>query len=145
MLFFRSPRAALLVSLICWSSLALLGCPRGTATPHPCPGQLAPLEVQVATTSLDVVLTWDAHNRATAFRVERSLSAEGPFETLGEVTTPAFVDEAAANDVPYFYKVHAVGDGCEAPAHAVHQAYGPAAAPTGLFAQAFSDVGISIS
>jgi fibronectin type 3 domain-containing protein len=83
-----------------------------SATPMTLPG--APEELTAAPGDGKVTLTWGAVADATAYQAERSLSPEGPYETVGTPTGPTWVDAGLENGITHFYRViarNAGGDG----------------------------------
>ena len=59
------------------------------------------------------MLTWDAVDGATSYRVYRATSQNGPCRLLGSVTTTTYVNTGAKDGVTYYYKVTAVNDSGE--------------------------------
>ncbi len=59
------------------------------------------------------MLTWDAVDGATSYRVYRATSQNGPYRLLGSVTTTTYVNTGAKDGVTYYYKVTAVNDSGE--------------------------------
>jgi hypothetical protein len=55
-----------------------------------------------------VTLTWNIAANATSYKVKRSASANGPFNTLQTVASTMFIDTTAANGTKYYYVVSAV-------------------------------------
>ena len=64
-------------------------------------------------TSGKPMLTWDAVDGATSYRVYRATSQNGPYRLLGSVTTTTYVNTGAKDGVTYYYKVTAVNDSGE--------------------------------
>ena len=64
-------------------------------------------------TSGKPMLTWDAVDGATSYRVYRTTSQNGPCRLLGSVTTTTYVNTGAKDGVTYYYKVTAVNDSGE--------------------------------
>ena len=59
------------------------------------------------------MLTWDAVDGATSYRVYRATSQNGPYRLLGSVTTTTYVNTGAKDGVTYYYMVTAVNDSGE--------------------------------
>ena len=59
------------------------------------------------------MLTWDAVDGATSYRVYRATSQNGTYSLLGSVTTTTYVNTGAKDGVTYYYKVTAVNDSGE--------------------------------
>ena len=64
-------------------------------------------------TSGKPMLTWDAVDGATSYRVYRATSQNGPCRLLGSVTTTTYVNTGAKDGVTYYYMVTAVNDSGE--------------------------------
>ena len=64
-------------------------------------------------TSGKPMLTWDAVDGATSYKVYRATSQNGPYRLLGSVTTTTYVNTGAKDGVTYYYKVTAVNDSGE--------------------------------
>ena len=64
-------------------------------------------------TSGKPMLTWDAVDGATSYRVYRATSQNGPYRLLGSVTTTTYVNTGAKDGVTYYYMVTAVNDSGE--------------------------------
>ena len=64
-------------------------------------------------TSGKPMLTWDAVDGATSYRVYRATSQNGTYSLLGSVTTTTYVNTGAKDGVTYYYKVTAVNDSGE--------------------------------
>ena len=64
-------------------------------------------------TSGKPMLTWDAVDGATSYRVYRATSQNGPYRLLGSVTTTTYVNTGAKDGVTYYYKVKAVNSAGE--------------------------------
>lgn len=60
-----------------------------------------------------VSLNWNASASATSYKVKRSLTSGGPYETVATVTGTSFSDTAVTNDTTYFYVVSAVNSSGE--------------------------------
>ena len=59
------------------------------------------------------MLTWDAVDGATSYRVYRATSQNGPYRLLGSVTTTTYVNTGAKDGVTYYYMVTAINDSGE--------------------------------
>ena len=59
-------------------------------------------------TSGKPMLTWDAVDGATSYRVYRATSQNGPYRLLGSVTTTTYVNTGAKANTTYYYKIVAV-------------------------------------
>ena len=59
-------------------------------------------------TSGKPMLTWDAVDGATSYRVYRATSQNGPCRLLGSVTTTTYVNTGAKANTTYYYKIVAV-------------------------------------
>ncbi|GAB3605869.1 hypothetical protein GCM10027413_12780 [Conyzicola nivalis] len=59
----------------------------------------------------DVTFSWTADDTATGYTVERGLTADGPFQTVGTTTAPTFTDTMVLTTRAYFYRVIAVNAG----------------------------------
>ncbi|RLE21839.1 MAG: hypothetical protein DRJ50_08580, partial [Actinobacteria bacterium] len=55
-------------------------------------------------------LQWHARPHAAGYRIYRATSPLGPFESIGETSTPWFDDEEQPQVLPLFYDVRAVDD-----------------------------------
>ncbi len=64
-------------------------------------------------TSGKPMLTWDAVDGATSYKVYRATSQNGPCRLLGSVTTTTYVNTGAKDGVTYYYMVTAVNDSGE--------------------------------
>ena len=64
-------------------------------------------------TSGKPMLTWDAVDGATSYKVYRATSQNGTYSLLGSVTTTTYVNTGAKDGVTYYYKVTAVNDSGE--------------------------------
>ena len=64
-------------------------------------------------TSGKPMLTWDAVDGATSYKVYRATSQNGPCRLLGSVTTTTYVNTGAKDGVTYYYKVTAINDSGE--------------------------------
>ena len=64
-------------------------------------------------TSGKPMLTWDAVDGATSYKVYRATSQNGPYRLLGSVTTTTYVNTGAKDGVTYYYMVTAVNDSGE--------------------------------
>ena len=64
-------------------------------------------------TSGKPMLTWDAVDGATSYRVYRATSQNGPYRLLGSVTTTTYVNTGAKDGVTYYYMVTAINDSGE--------------------------------
>ena len=64
-------------------------------------------------TSGKPMLTWDAVDGATSYRVYRATSQSGPYRLLGSVTTTTYVNTGAKDGVTYYYMVTAINDSGE--------------------------------
>ena len=64
-------------------------------------------------TSGKPMLTWDAVDGATSYKVYRATSQNGPYRLLGSVTTTTYVNTGAKDGVTYYYKVTAINDSGE--------------------------------
>ena len=64
-------------------------------------------------TSGKPMLTWDAVDGATSYRVYRATSQNGPYRLLGSVTTTTYVNTGAKDGVTYYYKVKAINSAGE--------------------------------
>ena len=64
-------------------------------------------------TSGKPMLTWDAVEGATSYRVYRATSQNGPYRLLGSVTTTTYVNTGAKDGVTYYYMVTAINDSGE--------------------------------
>ena len=64
-------------------------------------------------TSGKPMLTWDAVDGATSYRVYRATSQNGTYSLLGSVTTTTYVNTGAKDGVTYYYRVTAVNDSGE--------------------------------
>ena len=53
-------------------------------------------------------LTWDKSFGAVAYMVQRSEQSGGPYETVGIVQEPLFVDDDVDEDTEYYYVVYAL-------------------------------------
>ena len=59
------------------------------------------------------MLTWDAVDGATSYRVYRATAKNGAYRLLGSVTTTTYVNTGAKDGVTYYYMVTAVNDSGE--------------------------------
>ena len=59
------------------------------------------------------MLTWDAVDGATSYRVYRATSQNGPYRLLGSVTVTSYINTGAKDGVTYYYKVKAVNSAGE--------------------------------
>jgi fibronectin type 3 domain-containing protein len=76
------------------------------------PGAPAPVVSSVSTAS--VSLSWLAVQGAVSYKVYRSGSGAGPFDTsIGTSTTTSFTDTGLTINTPYYYQVSAVNSGGE--------------------------------
>ena len=64
-------------------------------------------------TSGKPMLTWDAVDGATSYRVYRATSQNGTYSLLGSVTVTSYTNTGAKDGVTYYYKVTAVNDSGE--------------------------------
>ncbi len=55
-----------------------------------------------------VGLTWGSVTGADSYNIKRSLTANGPFTTIGASLTPGYQDTTAVNGTTYYYEVTAV-------------------------------------
>ena len=82
------------------------------------PAPVAPSGVSVSAGDGEVSLAWTGSQNATAYRVYRSESTEGPFVQVAEVSSLGHVDTSVTNGVEYHYRVTANGAGGESPVSA---------------------------
>ncbi|MCI3931990.1 fibronectin type III domain-containing protein [Streptomyces sp. AN091965] len=84
----------------------------GGATAAPASGTApkAPEKLRAVSGERANSVTWDASSGARTYEVYRA-EADGAFTRLGTVTTPKYTDGRVVPDVPYAYKVKAVGSG----------------------------------
>lgn len=54
-------------------------------------------------------ITWKAVTEAVSYKVYRSESRNDGYTQIGTATGLSYTDTTAENEVPYFYKVTAVG------------------------------------
>ena len=59
------------------------------------------------------MLTWDAVDGATSYKVYRATSQNGTYSLLGTVTATSYINTGAKDGVTYYYKVTAVNDSGE--------------------------------
>ena len=64
-------------------------------------------------TSGKPMLTWDAVDGATSYKVYRATSQNGTYSLLGSVTVTSYTNTGAKDGVTYYYKVTAVNDSGE--------------------------------
>ncbi|HKQ60883.1 MAG TPA: galactose oxidase-like domain-containing protein [Candidatus Polarisedimenticolaceae bacterium] len=66
-----------------------------------------PAALQANATDSQVALSWQPVSGATSYRVNRSLAAGGPHETIGCTNVASYVDGGLANGTTYYYTVTA--------------------------------------
>ncbi|RYG19221.1 hypothetical protein EON82_21715, partial [bacterium] len=66
-----------------------------------------------------IELSWPAVNKATAYKIARSLSYAGTYTDIGTVTTTSYTDNAVTNGTTYHYKVRGSSPGPGDPSHPV--------------------------
>jgi probable HAF family extracellular repeat protein len=82
-----------------------------TATTEPA----APIGLTATSGDRTVSLSWTGSVGATSYNVKRSTSSSGPFTTLANVATNAFIDDSVVDCMIYTYVVSAVNSAGESP------------------------------
>lgn len=73
------------------------------------PNLSAPLELYAAAAVDKINLNWTAVTNATAYKVKRSITSGGPYETIASnVTNATYADTNVTSNVKYYYVVTAV-------------------------------------
>ena len=75
-----------------------------------------------------VALSWDAVAGATGYRVERAVTAQGPWQKLGDFTDTSTQDTKVSAGVHMFYRVQALLDDLAGPPSAADTGYAQAGA-----------------
>ncbi len=80
-----------------------------SATPRLSPPS-RPLNLQATPADASVALAWSAAERASSYRVKRSLERAGPYVHVGEAVSECFTDTSVVNGIKYFYAVSSVNE-----------------------------------
>lgn len=63
-----------------------------------------------------IQVSWDQHEKAKSYKVDRSMAADGTYSEIAEVTAPPFDDTDVVEGNLYWYKVRGCnGAGCGNP------------------------------
>ena len=110
------------------------------ATPQAPSAPAAPSNLKATVGNTKVYLSWDASPGANGYKVMRSTTSGGPYDTIQSgLTTTGYLDTGVTNGTTYYYVVTAVNDGGESPKSSEVAAtpyLAPPPAPTNLTATA---------
>jgi len=76
-----------------------------TGTPPPA----VPAGLSATSDNRSVTLKWTAATGASSYTIKRSLTAGGPYETVGTTEGTSYTDDGLTNGTSYYYVVAAVG------------------------------------
>ena len=121
-----------------------------TPTPTPVPPPAAPSGLSAtATSSSQINLAWtDNSSNETGFKVERALSASGPWTQIATTAAASYPDTGLSSSTTYFYRVRAYGpsgDSAYSNTASATTAAGVPAAPSGLSATSVSSSRIDLA
>jgi fibronectin type 3 domain-containing protein len=71
----------------------------------------APENVTTSIASRTVNLTWSAVTGAQKYKVQRSLTSGGPYDTIETLSETSYTDTSVTNNVQYYYVVVAIDNG----------------------------------